>query len=241
VVRWRRPEVPLWLRRPPVPGSRRSQRQRAVSEPRAQGRYGPELREVLPGFVGLGLAVLVPVLLLVWLYRAVGVGGLGLSVVLVAAAATAGQRVHRVVLRRRGGRYTPAELARLDDQGLAVAVARMLRRDGWRVIDLTARQGRPRLYARDARGRELDVAIRPVATADEDEGATADGPAPLREVGRPGVDGLIRIVVHLGSFSRADVLWASRQGGVQLLAAHKVRRWAAGETLDVLGLPPRSG
>jgi hypothetical protein len=221
-----------------VPGSRRSP---AVSELRAQGRYGPELREVLPGFVGLGLAVLVPVLLLVWLYRAVGVGGLGLSVVLVAAAATAGQRVHRVVLRRRGGRYTPAELARLDDQGLAVAVARMLRRDGWRVIDLTARQGRPRLYARDARGRELDVAIRPVATADEDEGATADGPAPLREVGRPGVDGLIRIVVHLGSFSRADVLWASRQGGVQLLAAHKVRRWAAGETLDVLGLPPRSG
>ncbi|MFF9128438.1 hypothetical protein ACF09J_35230 [Streptomyces sp. NPDC014889] len=215
-----------------MPGSRRSQRQRAVSELRAQGRYGPELRDVLPGFVALGLAVLAPVLLLVWLYRALGVGGPVLGVVLVAAAATAGLRLRRTVVRRRGGHYTAAELARLDDQGLAVAAARMLRRDGWRVIDLSKQEGRPRLYARDRRGRELDVAFRPVATADEG----ASGPAPLREAGRPGVDRLTRVVVHLGSFSHQDVLWASRQGGVHLLDRRQLQRWADGATLDDLGL-----
>lgn len=36
----------------------------------------------------------------------------------------------RTRARRRSGRYTAAELARLDDPGLAMATARMLRRDG---------------------------------------------------------------------------------------------------------------
>ncbi|MGW5062810.1 hypothetical protein ACWEQ2_36830 [Streptomyces sp. NPDC004096] len=161
-----------------MPGSRRSQRQRAVSELRAQGRYGPELRDVLPGFVGIGLAVLALVLLLMWLYRAFGVVGLVVGSVLLAAAGTAGRHLRRAVVRRRGGRYTAAELARLDDRSLVVAATRMLRRDGWEVVDLTARKGRPRLYARDRRGRELDVAFRPVSTAGEDE--TVSGPAPLR-------------------------------------------------------------
>ncbi|MFI2764307.1 hypothetical protein ACH5A3_36565 [Streptomyces echinatus] len=163
-----------------------------------------------------------------------GVGGLALGVVLLAAAGTAGWRLRRAVVRRRGGHYTAAELARLDDQGLAVAAARMLRRDGWRVTDLTE-QGRPRLYARDRWGRELDVAFRPVGTADEDEGVSR--PAPLREAGRPGVDRLVRVVVHLGGFSRADVLWASRQGGVHLLDGQQLQRWAGGAPLDDLGLP----
>ncbi|MFI9825917.1 hypothetical protein ACIHFC_37050 [Streptomyces sp. NPDC052013] len=191
-------------------------RQRAVSELRAQGRYGPELRDVFPGFIVLGLAVLAPVLLLAWLYKALDVGGLALGVILLAAAVAAGWRLRRTVVRRRGGHYTAAELAQLNDHGLAAAAARMLRRDGWRVVDLTVREGRPRLYARDRRGRKLDVAFRPVASAAAtDEGAR--GPAPLRDAGRPGVDRLIRVVVHLGGFSRADVLWASRQGGVHLL------------------------
>ncbi|MEU0289291.1 hypothetical protein [Streptomyces sp. NPDC006147] len=235
MTRRRRLAMPVWWRRPPVPGSRRSQRQRAVSELRAQGRYGPELRDVLPGFVGLGLAVLTPVLFLAWLYQALGIGGLALGVVLLAAAGTAGWCLRRTVARQRGGHYTAAELARLDDQGLTVAAARMLRRDGWRVVDLTVREGRPRLYAQDSAGRELDVAFRPVATLNEDEGAS--GPAPLREVGRLGADRLIRVVVHLGAFGRADVLWASRQGGVHLLDGRQLQRWADGDTLDDLGLP----
>jgi hypothetical protein len=194
---------------------------------------------VLPGFLGLGLAVLVPVLLLIRLYRTLGISGLVLGSVLVATAVTAGLCLRRTVVRRCGGHYTPAELARLDDQGLTVAAARMLRRDGWRVVDLSTRKGRPRLYARDRRGRELDVAIRPVRTADEDQNES--GPTPLREAGKSGVDHLIRVVVHLGSFSRTDVLWASRQGGIHLLDGQQLRRWAAGETLDALGLPPGPG
>ncbi|MGW4823592.1 hypothetical protein ACWEP4_32745 [Streptomyces sp. NPDC004227] len=194
------------------------------------------LRDVLPAFVCLGLAVLAPVLLLVWAYRQLGAGGLALVVVLLAAVGAAGLRLRRAVVRRRGGRYTAAELARLDERGLAVPAARMLRRDGWRVVDLSAQEGRPRLYARDRRGRELDVAVRPVSTAED-----VIGPAPLQEVGRPGIDRLIRVVVHLGTFSRADVLWASRQGGVRFLDGHQLQRWASGESLDDLGLSPRSG
>jgi hypothetical protein len=186
---------------------------------------------VLPGFVALGLAVLAPVLLLAWLYRALGVGGLVLGVVSLAAVTVVSLRWRRAVVRRRGGHYTAAELARLDDHGLAAAAERMLRRDGWRVVDLTE-HGRLRLYARDRAGRQLDVAFRPAAST---EGA--GGPAPLREAGRLGADRLVRVVVHRGAFSRMDVLWASRQGGVHLLDGHQLQRWADGASLDDLGLP----
>jgi hypothetical protein len=54
------------------PGSRRDQRQRAVSRLRQEGRYGPTIWEVLPGFVGLGLAVLLPLVGLVLLGRWAG-------------------------------------------------------------------------------------------------------------------------------------------------------------------------
>ncbi|MER6138317.1 hypothetical protein [Streptomyces sp. NPDC001815] len=222
-----------------MPGSRRSQRQRAVSELRAQGRYGPELRDVLPGFVGLGLAVAGPVLALAWLHRSLGIGGLVLGVVLLAGGTMLGLRWHRVAARRRGGVYTSAELAVLDDHGLAAAAERMLRRDGWHVIAMPD-EGRPRLYARDRSGRQLDVGFRP-----KDEAASEDeptGPAPLREAGRPGVDNLIRVVVSKGSYSRTDVLWASRQGGVHLIDGRQLQEWGAGASLDSLGLSDtRSG
>lgn len=78
------------------------------------------------GFVALGAAVFAPALLLAWLYRTFGFVGLLPGVVGLAATGAAGRRV----VRRRGGHYTPAELARLDDPGLVVAAARMLRRDG---------------------------------------------------------------------------------------------------------------
>ncbi len=220
-----------------MPDSRRSQRRRVVSELRAQGRYGPELRDVLPVFAGLGLSVLGAVLGFVWLYRTHGVAWFALALVVAAVGGSAGLRLRRGVVRRRGGRYTAAELADLDDQGLMVAATRMLRRDGYQVVDLTARKGRPRLYAHDAQGRELDVAFRPVSTPGGDE--TISGPAPLRETGRPGTGHPTSIVVHRGDFSRADVLWASRQDGVHLLDGHRLQRWAAGRSLDELGLAPQ--
>ncbi|MFF9691225.1 hypothetical protein [Streptomyces sp. NPDC014623] len=217
-----------------MPGSRRSQRQRAVAELRAQGRYGPELRDVLPAFVGLAFAAAAPLVLLVWLHRALGVGGLVLGVVLLAAATAVGVRWRRAAARRRGGIYTSTELGVLDDHGLAAAAERMLRRDGWHVIAMPD-EGRPRLYARDRGGRQLDVGFRPADEAVDEDAPT--GPAPLREAGRPGVDNLIRVVVSRGSYSRADVLWASRQGGVHLLDGRQLQQWAAGASLDDLGLP----
>ncbi|MFD0501877.1 hypothetical protein ACFQ0G_01025 [Streptomyces chiangmaiensis] len=51
---------------------------------------------------------------------------------------------------------------------------------------------------------------------------------------------MTRVVIHLGGFSRADVIWASRQGGVHLLDGRQLQRWASGESLDDLGLPPQS-
>ncbi|MEJ8662284.1 hypothetical protein [Streptomyces sp. MS1.AVA.4] len=217
-----------------MPGSRHSQRQRAVSELRAQGRYGPTFREVLPGFVGLGIAIGLPVAFLSWMYGQLGVLGLVLGVVLLAGAAVLLVRWRRALTRRRGGIYTPAELASLDDHGLAAAAERILRRDGWHVIAMPD-QGRPRLYARDRSSRQLDVGFRPEGeTADED---ASPSPAPLREVGRPGVDNLIRVVVTRGSYSRSDVLWASRQGYVHLVDGRQLQLWAAGRSLDDLGLP----
>jgi hypothetical protein len=212
-----------------VPGSRRSQRQRAVAELRAQGRYGPELHEVLPAFVGLVLGVAGPVILLVWLYRTLGVGGLVLGVVLLAAATAVGVRWRRAAARRRGGSYTSTELAMLDEHGLAAAAERMLRRDGWHVIAMPD-DGRPRLYARDRGGRRLDVGFRP------GEPDAPNGPAPLRAMSRPVGDGLTRVVVSHGSYSRTDVLWASRQGGVHLIDGRQLQQWAAGASLDDLGL-----
>ncbi|MFE4777829.1 hypothetical protein [Streptomyces sp. NPDC056713] len=192
---------------------------------------------MLPGFVGLGLAVLAPVVLLVWLHRELGLVGLVLGVAFLAAATAMGLRWRRQLLRRRGGHYTPAELDRLSDRGLVTAAARMLGRDGWHVTDLTE-PGAPRLYARDRKGRELDVAFRPAEPdRDEDVPEGTGGSAPLREVGRPGVDRLIRLVVHRGAYSRTDILWASRQGGVHLLDGAQLQRWAQGSTLDDLGLP----
>ncbi|MFF8882651.1 hypothetical protein [Streptomyces flaveolus] len=219
-----------------MPVSHRSQRQRAVAELRAQGRYGPELRDVLPAFTGLALAVAGLVVALAWLYRALGAGGLVLGVLLLAAATVVGSRWRRAAVRRRGGIYTPAELTALDEHGLAVAAERMLQRDGWHVISMPD-AGRPRLYARDRGGRHLDVGFRPAdeASAHED---TLVGPAPtLRETGRPGVEGLIRVVVSRGTYSRTDVLWASRQGGVHLVDGRLLRQWAAGTSLNGLGLP----
>ncbi|MEV5147176.1 hypothetical protein [Streptomyces sp. NPDC052727] len=220
------------LRRPgsSVPASPRSLRRQRVAELRAQGRYGPELREVLPSFVGLGLVLLALVLLAGRLSRAFGATGPLMCALLSVVAATVGLRLRRRFLRRRGGRYTAQELARLDDRGLVEATTRMLERDGWRVADLSLRKGRMRLYARDDQGRALDVRFRPVATADED----APWPETVREAVRPGTERPGRLIVHRGDFSHAEMRWASRQTDVHLVDGRRLRRWAAGTPLDSL-------
>ncbi|MFF9492798.1 hypothetical protein [Streptomyces flaveolus] len=217
----------------PVP--HRSQRQRTVAELRAQGRYGPELRDVLPAFTGLALTVAGLVAALAWLYRALGAGALLLGVILLAAATAVGSRWRRAAVRRRGGIYTPAELTALDEHALAVAAQRMLQRDGWHVISMPD-AGRPRLYAHDG-GRHLDVGFRPADETPAHEDTLA-GPAPtLRETGRPGIDNLIRVVISPGSYSPTDTLRASHQHGVHLIDGRLLRQWATGTPLHSLGLP----
>ncbi|QOV41310.1 hypothetical protein IM697_27075 [Streptomyces ferrugineus] len=221
--------MPVDEQHPPPPASRRSRRKQAVSELRAQGRYGPGLRDVLPAFAGLGLAVLVPVFLLVWLHRGFGVAGLAIGVGVLAAIALVALRLRRGVVRRRGGRYTAQELALLDERGLAEAVGRILRRDGWRVVDLTLTKGRRRLHARDRQGRRLDVRFRAEETAEAE-----DSPATLVEPGEPDADSTVQVIVHPGSFSRAETRWASLQEDVRLVDGGRLQRWARGVPLDEL-------
>ncbi|MFD9459417.1 hypothetical protein [Streptomyces sp. NPDC060027] len=210
--------------------SGRAQRRRAIRRLRAEGLYGPALREVLPALAAVVVALCAVVAGLAVGYREAGIGvPLGALVLLAVAAPTAVRR-HRPLARRRHGFYTPEELAELDTEGLALAVSRMLRRDGWRVLppQRTADRVRVRLRARDGRGQRLEVAFRPVAEPLPDE------EAPSR-AGRPGGSGPpLRLVVHRGAFSRRDVQWARRQGGVRLIDGSCLRRWAHGTPLNEL-------
>ncbi|MFD8706857.1 hypothetical protein ACFV1W_30355 [Kitasatospora sp. NPDC059648] len=220
-----------WLRWPtPAPGSRRAARARAVAYLQQQGMAGPGWRDALPG-VALVLALLaLPLLGVYLLVVALGVGGLLVVLAVLGALAAAVVRRRAVVARRRAGRYTEAELQQLaDPHAVARATARMLRRDGWRVRSIPW-QGTPRLMARDQHGRLLEVTVRPVDSA----GDATPAPAPLRRVGTTVNGGVLRLVVSLGRYSRQDVLWASRQGGVFLLDGQQLAAWGAGTTLSHL-------
>lgn len=205
-----------------------------MAELRAQGRYGPELRDVLPSFAGLALALVAVVLLLGGLHRAFGTPGLLLGLLLLTLAASVGLRLGRRAARRRKGRYTTRELARLDDRGLVEATARMLERDGWSVADLTLRRGRTRLYARDRHGRTLDVSFRSDTAAEEDAGLAATRVETVRQTIPPEAEHPRQVVIHRGKFSRAEVLQASRRDDVHLVDGRMLRRWAAGTPLDEL-------
>ncbi|WP_436737637.1 hypothetical protein [Streptomyces sp. BBFR102] len=217
-----------------APTSRRAQRRETVAELRSQGRAGPELRDILPGLAGMVLVTAGPVIGLAWLFRVYGVGALLLGAVLLAAATLVGVPWRRAVVRRRSGRYTPAELAVLDDHGLAVAAERILRRDGWHVLPMPD-DGRPRLYARDRRDRRLDVSFRP-AEDGSGAGEPPGGPATLREPGGPADDRVIRVVVSRGTYSPTEIEWASRPGGDHLVDGRQLQQWASGTSLDTLGL-----
>ncbi|MFE9680748.1 hypothetical protein [Streptomyces sp. NPDC006285] len=207
--------------------SSRAGRRHTVRRLRAQGLYGPRFRDVLPGFAGAAVIVCVTVAGLAAGYRAAGILAPVVGVCLLALAVAVEIRRRRPDARRRRGRYTADELRELDVQGLALAVARMLRRDGWRVRLLPA-PDRPRLYARDSAGRRLDVAFRPVAEPLPDEGL------PHPRTPRSTAEESLHLVVHRGTFRSRDVRWAQRQGDTRLLDGPALERWAGGVRLTEL-------
>ncbi|MFJ7299847.1 hypothetical protein [Streptomyces sp. NPDC099088] len=220
-----------------TPGKRlsgRARRRSTIRRLRAEGRYGPGLREVLPALAGVVVVLCAVAAGLAVGYRVAGatvpLGALALLVVLGPALV----RRHRPLARRRLGFYTAEELAELDAQGLALAVSRMLRRDGWRVLPAPRVQDRPRVRARDGRGQRVEVAFRPVAEPLPDEDPpTSTRPGRTDPAGAP-----LRLVVHRGAFSRRDVQWARRQGGVRLIDGSCLARWAHGTPLHELGESP---
>lgn len=201
-------------------------RRRAVDTPRAQGRYGPRLRDVLPAFAALVVLVCALAAALALSYRAGGAVAPTVVAVVVVLALLMLFLYRRPLARRRRGYYTPEELAELDVAGLVKAVARMLRREGWRVRR-PSQPDLPRLVARDAGGRLLEVAFRPVAEP-------LPGEDPLCAGARPRARQPLLMVVHRGAFSHRDALWARRRGGVHLVDGPRLRRWAAGTPLNEL-------
>jgi hypothetical protein len=186
---------------------------------------------VLPALAALVALVCAVVAALAAAHRVLGIGGLVLGVSLFTVVAAAGWCLHRPVARRRLGYYTREEIAELDTPGLVLAVSRMLRRDGWRVLPLPEAD-RPRLCARDTRGRRLEVAFRPVAEPLPDEDTPA--PAGAGVSGRPKPGPRWRLVVHRGSFSRRDAHWARRRDDVQLIDGELLERWGSGTPLREL-------
>ncbi|MEU9737075.1 hypothetical protein [Streptomyces sp. NPDC048002] len=208
--------------------SRRARRRQAVRLLRARGLYGPRFREVLPPLALFVTSVCCLVALLALGYRALGIAAPVTGALAVTGAVALWLRRRRPGARRRVGYYTRDELLELDTEGLALAVARMLRRDGWRVRLIPAAD-RPRVCARNAEGRHLDVAFRPVAEPLPDEDAAH--PHPRR--GKRDEE-VLHLVVHRGSFAARDVRWATRDGRTHLLDGLALRRWAAGERLGEL-------
>jgi hypothetical protein len=85
--------------------------------------------------------------------------------------------------------------------------------------------------ARDGRGRLLDVAFRPVAEPLPDEEAACS--CRLRARSGPRV----RLVVHRGTFTHRDEVWAARQGHTYLIDGARLRLWARGTPLsEITGL-----
>ncbi|MGV9697853.1 hypothetical protein ACWDTR_19125 [Streptomyces sp. NPDC003470] len=190
--------------------------------------YGPELREVLPALAGTVLMACGAFTGLVVAYRflgpAVPLAVLALGVVVVPVVV----RRRRPLTRRRRGYYTPQEIAELDTDGLALAVCRMLRRDGWAVRRAADDGVRPRVRARHDRGHRLEVAFRPVAEPLPDEDPP---PAPAH---RGDLPPRLRLVVHRGTFTGRDVRWARAEENTRLMDGRLLRRWAYGTPLHRL-------
>ncbi|WP_077797304.1 hypothetical protein [Streptomyces sp. JHA26] len=195
---------------------------------RAQGTYGPELREVLPALIGTVLTACGAFTGLVVAYRFHGPVALPavFAPAAVVVAVVVGRR--RPLARRRRGYYTPQEIAELDVDGLALAVCRMLRRDGWTVRRAADDGVRPRVRARRDRGHRLEVAFRPVAEPLPDEDP------PLTRAPRGDRPPRLLLVVHRGTFTPRDVRWARASGDTRLMDGTLLRRWAYGTPLHRL-------
>ncbi|MGV9941568.1 hypothetical protein [Streptomyces sp. NPDC003401] len=201
-----------------------------MRELRASGRHGPRLREVLPGLTVLAAVVCGAAAGLALAGRAVGPWVPALALTVLGVVAVVALRRSRRPARRRHGYYTAEELADLDQPGLMVAVARMLRRDGWRVLPPSAHDA-VHLAARDRRGRLLDVSFRPVAEPLPDEEDACSCRSRWRSARS------VRLVVHRGTFSHRDEVWAARQGDVRLLDGARLLLWAGGTPLaEITGL-----
>jgi predicted RNA binding protein YcfA (HicA-like mRNA interferase family) len=124
---------------------------------------------VLPALAGVVLVAGAAAAGLAAAYRALGAGVPLAVLALVALAVPVVTGRRRPLVRRRLGYYTPQELAELDVDGLALAVCRMLRRDGWTVRREAGSGVRPRVRARHDRGHRLEVVFRPVAEPLPDE------------------------------------------------------------------------
>ncbi|MGW0945610.1 hypothetical protein ACWD4O_24105 [Streptomyces sp. NPDC002623] len=206
-------------------------RRRTVRELRAAGRYGPRLREVLPALAALVVVGCGAVAGLALVSRRFGGPACALLLVPLTVVAVVLLRRSRRPNRRRGGYYTAEELAELDMPALVVAVARMLRRDGWRVLP-PSRHDALHLAARDGRGRLLDVAFRPVAEPLPDEESACSCRARVLARGRTGPP--LRLVVHRGTFTHRDEVWASREAHTYLIDGPRLRLWAHGTPLAQL-------
>ncbi|MFF1442037.1 hypothetical protein [Streptomyces sp. NPDC058295] len=217
--------------------SARARRRRTVRELRASGRYGPRLREVLPALTATVVVLGAALGGLALVYREFGGPACALLLAPLAVVAAVLRRLSRRPARRRGGYYTAQELAELDMPELVLAVARMLRRDGWRVLP-PPRHDTHHLAARDGRGRLLDVAFRPVAEPLPDEESACSCRARLRVRGRAGPP--LRLVVHRGTFTHRDEVWASREPHTYLIDGPRLQLWACGTPLAQLagGLVP---
>jgi len=232
--------VSWWWR--PAPGSLRAWRQRERLQQRLQERLAgggpPTARELRPALLALLAAVVLGTWWLVWCSQLFGTLGLVLGGSLYAWVLVRLVRWRGSVVRRRRGRYSEAEAARLSEKRLPDTVFVLLRRDGWKVCHAPYK-GQPRIVGTDRSGQQqLDVTFRP-ANWTEDTLTSGPGPAPLRAAGTVGHGGTVRLVVSLGTYSRGDVLWASRQGGVYLIDGGLLRRWAAGERVQqLLGIAP---
>jgi hypothetical protein len=222
----------------PEPGSLREWRRRERLRARLAGQGPPTHRQLAPLYVALVVAVAIALLLEEWARTLAGLPGVVMVGVAYLALLVRLVRWRADVVRRRRGRYTVAEAARVTQAALPSVLLHVLRRDGFRV-ERVDYEGVPRLFGVDWHGREVDCVVR-----EGSQGVDTLGGAPrtatLRAAGQPAIDETLRLVVSLGGYARGDVLWASRQGGVHLIDGRMLRTWVAGEPLPkLIGTAPR--